>query len=710
MCSISCKSTNFGSDQTMKASPCVSNTYCRKPKHCRAVEPVRIRTSVFFILLCGYSSTTVAQSVESTVTELDEIVVEEEGEPESRLPLGVGFSGNTLSTAPGAGGDPVRALQSLPGLIYTDDEESLPAVRGSRPDDNYFEADFSTVSYLFHIDGLISVFNTDLIKSFEVYQSGYGPEYSGVTGGVFDVTLRDPKTDRVRTSIDVSLLQSGALVEGPISEKQSFYLAGRISYWDLILGDIIEADDGVEIVQFPKYSDYQGKYVYKDSEDNRLTFQFNGANDIAQIDIAEGSIEVDNDPDAAGTSRLDVKFHEQALVWDYKANDRLSVKSLLSRSYTDESGEFGGAGEYQVVDENYVLKSHASYSLNDSHDISVGGQFKRSTVDVDAALSIPVCGELDPDCFITGSELIITKLTLNLNDISAFLKDSWYVTDRLTLYPGVAFQDDDYLNKQFVEPRFAAEYALSDETVLTAALGQYHQAPDIVESNTDLGNPELDFSSAIHAQIGVQRFLNDGWEIKSEVYYKLLDNLVTSDPDTRYSNNGKGYTYGLDTLIRKNITNKFSGWASVSLATSRREDKETGESFVFNYDQPVNVSLVGNYKFNKKWSIGAKLWAHSGTPYTPVIGAIGDAQRPGFFRPIYGKLNSDRFATYHRIDLRVDRTFSRKKDNTMGAYFELFNILGTKNELEYNYNADYTERTIENQITADFSFGFKATF
>jgi len=168
----------------------------------------------------------VAQSNTADVTELDEIIVEEQGEPETELPLGIGISGETLRNAPGSGGDPVRTLQSLPGMTFTDDEESLPAVRGSRPGDNYFEADFAPVDYLFHVDGLISVFNADLIESFDIYQSAYGPEFAGVTGGVFDVKLRDPKTDQFTTTVDISLLQAGALVEGPISDTQSFYLAG----------------------------------------------------------------------------------------------------------------------------------------------------------------------------------------------------------------------------------------------------------------------------------------------------------------------------------------------------------------------------------------------------------------------------------------------------------------------------------------------------
>ena len=686
----------------------------RDASGCISRKSVQVRRFTIFSLYAFISlsaSSVFAQSPDTETTELEEIVVEEEGEPEAKLPLGVGISGETLRNAPGSAGDPVRTLQSLPGLTFTNDEEALPAVRGSRPDDNYFQADFAPVNYLFHLGGAISVFNADLVKTFNVYQSAYGPEFSGVTGGVFDVELRDPKDDRFRSTLDISLLQAGVLVEGPTTENQSFYLAGRISYLDLFLADQIpEEDDGVKIAQFPKYSDYQGKYVWKPSEANRVTFQFNGAADTAQIDVAEDSSEIETDPIVAGTTFFDTRFHEQALVWDTNVSDNLEAKILLSHSNSVEEGKFGGVGSIDVVTDGFFLKSQVDYAMNSNHDFIIGAQIERAEVDLDLALSIPPCGELDVDCILTGSERLTSKKKFNYTGVRAYLKDNWYITDRLTLYPGLAFQAEDILDKQFIEPRLALEYALSDATTLSAGLGQYQQAPDYLESDRVFGNPDLEYINALHAQVGVQRFFEDGWEIKSELYYKSLDNLVTSDDTVNYTNEGEGYSYGLDTLIRKDLSQKLSGWASLSLSKSRRKDKRTGETFVFDYDQPINVSLVGQYKLNNKWSFGTKLWVHSGAPDTPVIGSTEDPDIPGFYRPQYGKLNSSRFPAYKRLDIRIDRTFKRKKDNTMSAYLDFLNVLNTENAAGYDYNADYTEKKIAPQLTGIFSIGFKATF
>ena len=678
-----------------------------------------INSTALLLPLCLLSPQGLAQAIEvngeePAVTELEEIVVEEEGDPEAALPLGLGLSGETMSTAPGAGGDPLRTLQSLPGLTYTDDEEDLPAVRGSRPDDNYFQTDFAPTGYLSHLFGL-SVFNADLIKKFNIYRSAYGPEFSGVSGGVFDIELREPKTDRLRGSLDISLFQAGALIEGPVGKDKSFYLAGRFSYIDLLIGDQLEdeepdEEDGFKIVKFPKYSDYQGKYVWKPTEVNKLTFQFNGANDTGAISIEEDADDVDTDPIFAGTTSLSQLFHEQALVWDHIATDRLSLKSLLSHSLSGDKGSIGNAGEFDLESDSILLKSHASYSLNDRHDVLFGGQFSRSDIDLDITFAIPNCGEFEVECFSTGVEKKTEKLNEAFTGVQAFVKDAWYVTERLTLYPGLAFHSEDYLDKQFIEPRLAAEYALSDSTLLTAGFGLYHQSPDYIVSSEVFGNPDIEYSKSVHAQVGVQKSLNHGWSVKSELYYKTLDDLATTDDELNYTNDGEGSAYGLDTLLRKNLTNKFSGWAAVSLSEADRTDKRTGESFVFDYDQPVNISLVGTYKYNKKWSFGAKVAIHSGASYTPVTGSTEDPDIAGFFRPSYGKLNSKRFPLYHRVDFRIDRTYLRKGDNTMGAYLEVQNLLGTKNAAGYDYNADYSERELETQTEGFVSVGFKATF
>lgn len=665
------------------------------------------------IMLAGLSlflANSVAADEPSDVTELSEVIIEQEGEPESDLPLGTGISGESLRTVPGSGGDPLRGLQSLPGMTFTDDSEAAPAVRGSRPSDNYMEADFVPVGYLFHAGGVISVFNSELIESFDIYSSAYGPEFYGVTGAVLDIELRDPKDDRLHTTIDASFLQTGVLVEGPVTENQSFYLAGRMSYLDLFVKGQLEDEDGIEFKQFPKYSDYQGKYVWRLSQDSTVRLQLNGATDKQEIIVADDSVEIDNEPALAGRHFESTQFHEQAVVWDKTFGQGVTLKSAISHVTSDSKAQFGNAGEVDVEVDRFFVKSHATIPLNDQHDLKIGGELAKIKADFRVAFNDPGCTEFEVDCVITGAERLDTVESANINAAHFFVKDNWYVNENITLYPGLVVHGEDYLDKAFVEPRFSAEYSARDDLILSAGAGVYHQMPDFIEVNDVFGNPDLDYIQSLHGVVGVQKSFADGWSVKTELYYKSLDKLVAGDDENRYSNDGKGYAYGVEALIRKDMSDKLTGWLSVSISEAKRKHKVTGDSFVFDYDQPFNASLVAKYKVSGLWDIGAKLWVHSGSAYTPIIGATADEDIEGLYIPQYGAINSKRFPFYNRLDLRVERTFLRKNGKKNIGYLELLNVLDTRNISSYDYNSDYSERTEVTQLPRIIAFGFKAEF
>ncbi len=666
-----------------------------------------VRESSLVILLGLF----VVESVSAAdVTELDEVLIEADGEPETELPLGIGISGETLRRIPGSAGDPIKGLQSLPGMTFADDSEGEPAVRGSRPGDNYIEADFLPVGYLFHADGIISVFNSDLVESFNVYPSAYGPEYSGVTGGIIDVRLRDPNTDRIQGSLDVSLLHAGALIEGPVAQDQSFYLAGRMSYLDLFIEGQLDDLDGIEFKQFPKYNDYQGKYVWHTAEDSDLRFQFNGASDLQEIIVSEDSEEIDNEPIFAGRHYSKEQFHEQGVVWDKRLSDGISVKSAVAHASTSGVFQAGGLGESEIGLTRWILKSHVNIPVADGHELKLGVEGVNVNADIEVAFNDPGCTEFEAECAFTGAERLSTEETLKLNAYSAFIKDNWYVNDRLTLFPSMVVHGEDFLDKTFIEPRFSIEYSVNDDLILSAGAGLYNSMPDYLQVNKVFGNPKLDYIRSVQGIVGLQKFLPCGWDIKSELYYKTMENLVTSNEQTRYANNGKGVAYGLDTLIRKSVTDKLSGWLSLSVSKASREHKVTGDSFSFDYDQPFNASLVGSYKLAPRWELGAKLWVHSGKPYTPIIGATEDADEEGYYIPQYADVNSKRFPMYHRLDMRLDRIIKKKNGRNINAYLEILNVLDTKNVSEYDYNSDYSERVEVAQLPRIIALGFRAGF
>ena len=65
---------------------------------------------------------------------LPDVVVYADRNPDKVGKLSI--SGKELEQVAGGAGDPLRAMQALPGVIVTDDTSANPAIRGSAPGDN----------------------------------------------------------------------------------------------------------------------------------------------------------------------------------------------------------------------------------------------------------------------------------------------------------------------------------------------------------------------------------------------------------------------------------------------------------------------------------------------------------------------------------------------------------------------------------------------
>ena len=172
----------------------------------------------------------------------------------------------------GAGNDPLRALEALPGVILatpgTGGPVAKPAIRGSSPVDNEYQADFLPVGYVFHNDGL-STFNPLLIQSFSLYSSSWSPQYKDATGGVIVTELRDPSFEQSGWFLDAGAIRSSLLYEGQISPQAAFYFSLRQSFIHLYIDQFIE-DEEFDFSTPPRNNDFQSKLVWDINEQNQL--------------------------------------------------------------------------------------------------------------------------------------------------------------------------------------------------------------------------------------------------------------------------------------------------------------------------------------------------------------------------------------------------------------------------------------------------------
>ncbi|MCG6970713.1 MAG: TonB-dependent receptor, partial [Gammaproteobacteria bacterium] len=526
----------------------------------------------------------------STLLTLPQMQVEAAQPPQTSISHTT-MTGQELEQMPGAAGDPFAALRVLPGITTANDASATIAVRGSGPQDNLAYVDFLEVGYLFHDFLLTSVLRSDLIETFDLYASAYGPEYGNVLGAVIDVKQRDPRADRLGSAVNISIIGADALVEGPVTENSSFYLAARRSYIDLILPADTFSSDDVEITELPVFSDYQAKYLWRANPYNTVSLQFNGASDSVKAYFPEDSEEVQKEPDLLGELRANRNFHSQGMVWTSDINEQWSNRFAMGHLLQEIEFAIGDTGESVAAKVNYKIdntyfREELTWIPAAPHQFTTGTGISRLHISLDLNAKDPGCTEFDVDCDVNDAERKILKDSFDLLGWYAYLKDQWRIVPDFTLSLGARFSGEDYLDETYTEPRLGAEWRLTNTTIVTAGWGKYHQFPDGGQVIEEFGNPELANLKATHNVLGVEHFINESWNWKMEGYYKTFDDLVVStDGDPSYLNEGSGKAYGLELLLRKNPIKNVSGWLSLTLSHSERTNDLTNETFLYDLDR-----------------------------------------------------------------------------------------------------------------------------
>lgn len=677
--------------------------------------------SLLMLNLITLGSIAADTNIQETALELDAIQVESKEESQSEIGV------NKLLKVPGAGNDPLQAIGSLPGVTFGTGPRAAPAVRGSSPADNRYLIDFIPVGYIFHSDSS-SILNDNSIKDFSLDAAAFPAQYHDATGAVITANSRDPYLDQGQTIIDLSVLKASIFIEQNIDEKQGFYLSARQSLFQYYIENFLD-DEDFELTTLPEYYDYQGKYQYQISTQEKVSINLLGARDKAGILFDEDSDQVQQDPGLSGGAEFSDYFDSQSILWEQYNDQGGSHISSLSRLNRELNFAIGLENKIDINSVDYSVRSQWSSILSYQHELLWGFDYTLRDIDLNGRFDGPPCDEFRVDCrLVDSTEAIISSDNITINSIDVNLADNWAVNNFWTLTPGIAIAYDDYTEQNFIEPKLQSRLLLNDDWAFTAAYGDYHKLPDNFGSYTkDFGNPDLKQTEATHYELGIEHQFNESWFWKVEGYYKDLNNLIVSRasadsyPDLsaeeynalpRYTNDANGEAWGFEFFTNKILSDDWYGWLSIAYSETKRKNLITGESFKYNYDQPWIVNLVSNYQLNQDWQVGFKWRYQSGQLVTPIIAAedANDADNPGLFNPIYADLNSKRLPDYHRLDVRADRSF-KYDDWQMDLYFEVLNIYGQENVVGYNYeNADYSKRENETDLPTIPAVGIKAIF
>lgn len=612
------------------------------------------------------------------------------------------LSRDEIEHIPGTNGDALRALQSMPGVARPPLLSTGLIVRGAAPQDTRVFVDGTNIPLVYHFAGLSSVVPTELLEKIDFYPSNFSAMYGRGTGGMIDIGLRDPRTDRLHGIGQADLIDTRLVLEGPLGAGWSFLAAGRRSWFDVWLTPLVNGGS-LGLTTAPVYYDYQAMIKKDLGSHESVRLVFFGSDDV--IAILNKSPNA-SDPAMGGDLNAHTAFwRAQARYqtdWD---GGRTSLRALASYGF-DSTSLGSGARFREVV--SHPLSGRLELSQQICHGVTanVGLDLLYESYDLHLRLA-PQRRPGQPDLAAIDTPVEVSHAGSRLLP-GAYTE--WEITPApgLRIVPGVRLDHDDATKRWDLAPRLSARLDLTHgfpRTTLKAGAGLVFQPPTPLETDPVYGQPGLRSNRAIHYDLGLEQDITPQIELSVDGFAKSLDRLVVPGGQ----NLGSGYVYGVETLVRYKADERFFGWLSYTLSRSMRRDLPSDPLRLFQYDQTHVLTVLGGYKLGHGWQVGARFRLISGpldtTSSYGAYDATAGAQLSVDANPPYGQ----RLPLFHQLDLRVDKRWTFDAWNLTG-YLDIQNVYSNQSPESLSYNYNFTQSTYAHGLPILPSLGLRAEF
>jgi TonB family protein len=598
-----------------------------------------------------------------------------------------------LTTVPGTLGDPLRVVQSLPGVARAPFGLGLLVVRGANPNDTGTFIDTLNVPILYHFLVGPSVISANLVEKLDFYPGGFGARYGRFSGGLVDVTLRNDVGRQVHGAVDVNALDSSVFFEGPIKGGWRVSASVRRSYIDALLPLFIPKKVGSSFVTVvPVYWDYQARAEH-DLKRGKLVLEAFGSDDALDVVAQDPSRKINLDQHTGS--------HRLMAMWTTRAGEWVSTLRP-AYGYGVQSVSLGtndGAIRYQRL----FLREDLTRTFSPRLTVAAGfdGLVSYDTADFD----VPTPRDGRSVGVTNPEQTVITRRLLDTAP-AVYAEAQWSPRPSLRLVPGLRFDyyhvvDTDKLS---VDPRLSARWALTPNFALKGTVGVYHQLPTPQYLDKEFGNPNLALIWADQYELGVERRFTPVVNLSLTGFYVRRHDLPVPSID-HFSSNGQGRAYGLEVLLRHEITEHFYGWIAYTLSRSetagnpaegvptgpRSGMDRTGTDLAWHpstFDQPHNLIVVASYA-RWGWTLGARYRFVSGDPTTPIAGSFYDADYNAYQR-LAGAQNSTRLPNFSQLDVRLEHVWTFDAW-TLGAYVDVQNVTNAENPEGLTYDYRYQQ-------------------
>src|SRR5262245_47618880 len=180
--------------------------------------------------------------------------IEVSGEAPPVTPGAASLDRDELQRVPGTGGDLVRALTVMPGVVNLQIPLGYSGVviRGASPQDSRVLIDDFEVPVLFHNIGFRAITPAETIATLDFIPGGFDVAFGRASSGIVNLTTR-PGSEARSTQAEVSLIDGGLIAQGPLGQHTRYMLALRRSVIDFVLPLVIPSSVDLSLTTVPQY-------------------------------------------------------------------------------------------------------------------------------------------------------------------------------------------------------------------------------------------------------------------------------------------------------------------------------------------------------------------------------------------------------------------------------------------------------------------------
>ena len=603
---------------------------------------------------------------------------------------------NTLSSkeilqSPNFAKDINRTLRVIPGFA-NNDISAKPRIRGGQWNETATYIDNFEIYEPYHFeeaDGLASIFNSDNAKEIIISTGGFSAKYTDKMSGIIEVKAADYVTKN-QVSISIDFLNASVCGKTRLNDKTSVLYGLRRGYLDLLMN---VTDFKAKIS--PVYYDAWCKVNYQINSTNTFSINFLKAKNDFNLTVTPG-------------------FNENTYFHNVKNNNYywMNWKWLLSKNYyvlttvgyqdlyANSDNHFIQSVTHDNTDKRLgqilVLTQNHLCNIGSNNSLEFGFELKKFQ-------SYYRFNEIRYDLYnSTPDDILIDTIDVNshINGLtfSSFVQDTWSITRKINILPGIRVSRQSYSNRWYAAPRLAVKAELISNLNLRIAYGIYYQPDNFEKLKSFEGqSTPLSANSECIQYMSSLDYKLDNTNFKIEIYYK--DYIHLTD-DFRYDvynripfiiDQGFGTHSGKSRGMEFTLRQKYgkNNIVTVSYVYAKNTIRNAlGQETYRDFDRRHTITVNDVQNLPKKWTAGFLWMFHTGEPYTPYnISFIGknDADQEMFFYQTKVE-NSGRLSNYSTIDFRIEKTWNFKKVQ-MNIYLNVVNLFNSRNITGYGWGA-----------------------